>query len=283
MGHPPSLASGFLDDWCSRLRHLTQRPVVGILLRGSHARQAATDYSDVDLDVLVSGPSYAARPAFLADTAGRLTHLSVAVRDVDSWLRRLAEPADWAFGLPVDAPTRLLWADPRWRSWLDVPVLRQPAGEPRFEDLIANLGKVVGARAGGDALGARLAANDLAMLCPSVLRLANPSVTVSSRRTAFAAALALPVAPPGYRDDMLVCLGLRPAPVAEVCAAAVRLVTGAVPLVRPYAAELAGVTGTDLAEALTDGRLERYLTQLTGAATRTGSPVPTPRTGQFPT
>ena len=54
MGYPPLLESGFLGDWCERLRQASERPVVGILLRGSHARQAATAYSDVDLDVLVA-------------------------------------------------------------------------------------------------------------------------------------------------------------------------------------------------------------------------------------
>ncbi|MBM0239237.1 nucleotidyltransferase domain-containing protein, partial [Micromonospora sp. ATA32] len=109
MGHAPLPESGFLDDWAARLRQAAERPVVGIMLRGSHARQGATEHSDVDLDVLLSsdeptvtpsdsgsGAAYAARRAYLAEAAGRLTHVSVAVRDVRSWLRRLGEPADWA-------------------------------------------------------------------------------------------------------------------------------------------------------------------------------------------
>jgi phosphoribosyl-AMP cyclohydrolase len=302
VGHAPLPESGFLDDWAARLRQAAERPVVGIMLRGSHARQGATEHSDVDLDVLLSsdeptvtpsdtggGAAYAARRAYLAEAAGRLTHVSVAVRDVRSWLRRLGEPADWAFGLPVTAPARLLWADPDWRDRIDLPVLCQPADEPRLEELIATLGKVAGAWAVDDHLGVRLAAADLARLCPSVLRLANPSVRVVSRRAALDAALDLPVAPPGYRGDMLLCLGLRPGSAGQLCAAAVRLVTGTVPLVRPYADEIAAVAGADLADALVDGRLDRYLAQLTRAAgpptrpVREPSPVPVPRAGQWVT
>lgn len=301
MGHAASPETGFLDDWAARLRHGAERPVVGILLRGSHARRAATAHSDVDLDVLVTDGApprsaappinapYAARRAYLAESGGRLTHVSVAVRDVRSWLDRLAQPADWAFGLPVTTPTRLLWADEHWRDRIDLTVLCQPADEPRLEELIATLGKVAGARAREDHLGVRLAAADLARLCPSVLRLANPSVRVVSRRAAFTAALDLPVAPPGYRDDMLLCLGGRPGSTGQLWAAAGRLVTGTVPLVRPYADEIAAVAGTDLADALADGRLDRYLAQLTGVATavprprREPSPVPAPRPGQWVT
>lgn len=301
---PASLPeSGFLDDWTTRLRRAADRPVVGIMLRGSHARRAATEHSDVDVDVLVATDeerpasaaparptgAYASRDAYLAEFDGRLVHVSVASRDVRSWVRRLGQPADWAFGLPVTAPARLLWAVPEWRRRIDLPVLCQPADEPRLEDLIATLGKVAGAHWAGDAPGVRLAAADLARLCPSVLRLANPAVRVVSRRAALTAVLDLPVAPPGYRADMLLCLGLRAGAPAEVGAAAGRLVTGIVPLVRPYAGEVAAVAGADLAEALADGRVDRYLGQLSRTlhaappATRDTSTVPAPRAGEWST
>lgn len=289
MGHAPLPHSGFLEDWAARLRDAAERPVVGILLRGSHARRAATAHSDVDLDVLVGGSPYAARRAYLAETAGRVTHVSVAARDVRSWVHRLGEPADWAFGLPVTTPARLLWADPHWRPRIDLPVLCQPAEPPRLEELIAMLGKAAAARAAADRLGVRLAVADLARLCPSVLRPANPSVRVSSRRAAFAAALELPVAPAGYRDDMLLCLGLRPGGTGQLWAAAVRLVAGILPLIRPYAAEIAGAAGADLADALVDGRLDRYVAQLARPVghppnpRRESSPVPAPRAGQWVT
>ncbi|SCG37375.1 phosphoribosyl-AMP cyclohydrolase [Micromonospora halophytica] len=298
MDHAPLPKGGFLDDWATRLREAAERPVVGILLRGSHARRGATVHSDVDLDVLVDDhrpvPTqggtgrpdaipYAVRQAYLAEVDGRLVHLSVAARDVRSWIDRLGEPADWAFGLPVAAPARLLWAEKDWRTRIDLPVLCQPADQPRLEELVATLGKVASARSVDDHLGVRLAAADLARLCPSVLRPANPGVRVVSRRGAFTAALALPVAPAGYRDDMLLCLGLRPGSVGQLGAAAARLVAGVVPLVRPYADRIAEVAGPDLAAALVDGRLDRYVAQLGRAARRggDGSQVPAPRTGQW--
>ncbi|MBG6064129.1 phosphoribosyl-AMP cyclohydrolase [Micromonospora ureilytica] len=298
MGHAPLPDSGFLEDWAARLRQAAERPVVGILLRGSHARRAATAHSDVDLDVLVGGAPYAARRAYLAESAGQVTHVSVAARDVRSWVHRLGEPADWAFGLPVTAPARLLWADPHWRPRIDLPVLCQPAEPPRLEEMIATLGKAAAARAANDRLGVRLAVADLARLCPSVLRPANPFVRVHSRRAAFAAALELPVAPPGYRADMLLCLGLRPGATGQLWAAAVRLVAGTLPLIRPYAEEIADTAGADLAAALVDGRLDRYVAQLARPAGpspqpgpagpppspwRERSAVPAPRAGELVT
>lgn len=274
MGHAPLPDSGFLEDWAARLRQAAERPVVGILLRGSHARRAATAHSDVDLDVLVGGAPYAARQAYLAESAGQVTHVSVAARDVRSWVHRLGEPADWAFGLPVTAPARLLWADPHWRPRIDLPVLCQPAEPPRLEEMIATLGKAAAARAASDRLGVRLAVADLARLCPSVLRPANPFVRVHSRRAAFAAALELPVAPPGYRADMLLCLGLRPGATGQLWAAAVRLVAGTLPLIRPYAEEIADTAGADLAAALVDGRLDRYVAQLARPAGPSPQPGP---------
>lgn len=298
MGHAPLPDSGFLEDWAARLRQAAERPVVGILLRGSHARRAATAHSDVDLDVLVGGAPYAARRAYLAESAGQVTHVSVAARDVRSWVHRLGEPADWAFGLPVTAPARLLWADPHWRPRIDLPVLCQPAEPPRLEEMIATLGKAAAARAANDRLGVRLAVADLARLCPSVLRPANPFVRVHSRRAAFAAALELPVAPPGYRADMMLCLGLRPGATGQLWAAAVRLVAGTLPLIRPYAEEIADTAGADLAAALVDGRLDRYVAQLARPAGpspqpgpagpppspwRERSAVPAPRAGELVT
>ncbi|RQX29641.1 phosphoribosyl-AMP cyclohydrolase, partial [Micromonospora chalcea] len=87
MGPAPLSDTGFLDLWAARLRHAADRPVVGIMLRGSHARRAATEHSDVDVDVLVAadepratggprqvtsrrGTPYAARRAYLTEFGG---------------------------------------------------------------------------------------------------------------------------------------------------------------------------------------------------------------------
>lgn len=259
----PVVESGFLGEWVDRLRTAAGPPVVGILLRGSYARAAATPYSDVDLDVIVTGSSYETYPAYLAETGvGRLVHLSIAMTDAASWAAHVAAPADWAFGLPVRSPMRVLWAASEWRERLDRTEINQPPARPELEALVAGLGKVAGAFAAGDDLGGRFAASDLARRCPSVLRLANPSVTVASRREALEAALGLPAAPPGYREAMLTCLGLAGGSPSDVYAAARRLVSGTVATVRPYAHELAESAGPDLGAALVDGRLDRYLSQL---------------------
>jgi phosphoribosyl-AMP cyclohydrolase len=260
--NPPAVAGGLLSCWTDRLRALPGPPAVGVLLRGSHARGAATAYSDLDLDLLVDGPPYQANPAFLQENGHRLVHVSVAVRDVESWFARLRSPAPWSFGLPVDAPARLLWAADGWRDRLDLCRVRQPGSEPRLEDLVAGVGKLCAAYAAADDAVARLAAGDLARACLSVLRLANPPVTVASRREAVEAVLHLAVVPPGYDADMRLCLGLLAGTLTEVYAAGRRLAAGVVALVRPYADVLAASCGRDLAGALIDGRLDRYLTQL---------------------
>ncbi len=257
-----SVEDPFLRRWVDRLRGAFGAPAVGVLLRGSHARDGATCYSDLDLDVLVTGASQESYPAFLADTGDRLLHISVVVSDVASWFRRLHTPPGWALGLPVACPARLLWAAEGWHDRLDIREVRQPPAAPALEDLVAGLGKLASAHTSGDDTGTRLAAADLARLCPSVLRLANPPVTVACRRQALTVALGLPVAPADYADDMRLCLGLRWGTTAELHAAGRRLVTGIVALVRPYAETLVPVCGPDLAVALTDGRLDRYLSQL---------------------
>jgi phosphoribosyl-AMP cyclohydrolase len=268
----PLAGAGFLDTWVARLRRQAGPPVVGVLLRGSYARGTAGRYSDVDLDVLVDGTPQVAYPAWLAPAGERLIHVTAAVCDAESWLAHLTEPADWSFGLPVATPARLLWATPRWWPRLDLSVIRQPPGAPRLVDVVTDLGKVAAARAAGDEIGGRYAAADLARACPSVLRMLNPPVTVDSRRAALSAALELPVTPPGYRVDLLTCLGLAPRPAAHVYAAASRLVIGTVELIRPYAPRLAGAVGPDLAAALTDRRLDRHPAQLAADAgpTETG-------------
>jgi phosphoribosyl-AMP cyclohydrolase len=139
--------------------------------------------------------------------------------------------------------------------------LDHPPGGAELEDFVADFGKVRNASLAGDELGLRLAAQGLASLCPSVLRLLNPEGRAGSRREAFLVALDFPIAPDGYREDMLVCLGLlgRATTPEEVYGAAHRLVRGAVALLRPYADRLAPHLQPYLPRYLADGTLERYL------------------------
>ena len=73
----------FVAAWVERLR-LQEPDAVAILLKGSAARGNAGPHSDVDFDVLtVSGPREAYL-AYLVETGeGWLTHVSVAVHDLE--------------------------------------------------------------------------------------------------------------------------------------------------------------------------------------------------------
>ena len=207
-------------------------------------------------------------PAYFDERpGGRLVHVSVAVRDVAGWLAEAAEPVEWALAFPAAEAMRLMWAADdcpgELLALLDRAYLPHPSGDPELEDFLAALGKVRHARAQGNDLALRLAAQVLARLCPSVLQIINPEVRVGTRHEALLAALALPVSPPSYREDMLVCLGLSGDATTgdEVGATAERLVRGVLELMRPCAARLAAHVPPALLTPLADGTLQRYVTQ----------------------
>ena len=77
------------------------------------------------------------------------------------------------------------------------------------------------------------------------------------------AVLAFPVAPDGYRDDLLRLFGLTSEAVSmdALHDAARRLTFGTVALLREHAATLEGLLEDDLYAYLTDGTLERYIRQ----------------------
>lgn len=254
----------FITGWVERLRE-DEPGTVAIVLKGSYARGEAGPYSDLDFDVLTEGEPRVAYPAYLAAGAdGRLVHVSVAAKPLEEWLAQEATPEGWSFGLPAGERLRLLWAaDDAVRARVKRCELRHPPGGAELEDVVADLGKARHALAGGDELALRLAAQGLAGLCPSVLRLLNPEVRAGTRYEALLAALDFPVAPPGYREDMLVCLGLtgRATAPEEVYAAARRIVLGVVALLRPHANRLAPHLQPHLPRYLADGTLERYLEQ----------------------
>jgi phosphoribosyl-AMP cyclohydrolase len=254
----------FVAAWAERLRR--QEPdAIAILLKGSAARGDAGPHSDVDFDVLTASGPREAYLAYLGETGeGWLTHVSVAVCDLDSWLAQAAEPVEWAFPWPAAEATRLVWArDETLRERLARPFLPHPPAAAELEDFIAGFGKVKNAHVAENELALRLAAQGLARFCPSLLRLVNPEVRVGTGYEALLASLELPVSPPGYREDLLVCLGLvgRATTVDEVYAAAHRLVTGVVALLQPHAQRLATEFEPDLAAYLADGTLQRYIAQ----------------------
>jgi phosphoribosyl-AMP cyclohydrolase len=263
-GHsvPPTIDGAFIARWARRLQS-TVPETAAVVLKGSYARGDAGPHSDLDFDLLTSGEPREEYPAYLDEFAGRLIHVSVTVRDLTGWLAEEEEPATWAFGLPASEAMRLLWAtDETLAATLDRAARHFPAGEPELEDFVAGLGKVRQAHAQGDDLALRLAAQDLARLCPSLLRPINPEIRVGTRRQALQAALAFPVSPPGYPADMRLCLGLsNRATTEDVHETARRLVLGVLETLQPHAARLAPLLPPDLAAALASGALQRYAAQ----------------------
>jgi phosphoribosyl-AMP cyclohydrolase len=239
---------------------------VAVVLKGSHARGDAGPHSDIDFDVLVEGPPVERYPLWLEpDAGGRLRHVSVAVQDLAGWLAEGDEPEPWALGLPVREPTRLLWATtPALRERLDRPWREYAAAEPEVEDWFECFGKMRNAKRRGDALGLRQAAQELGRYTPTLLRPLNPVVFATSPRSALDLALAFPVAPAGYREDLLACLGLSEGATADdLLAAGARLVTGTMALLREHIDVVAPLLAADIAGYLRDGTLDRYIEGMT--------------------
>jgi phosphoribosyl-AMP cyclohydrolase len=271
------LEASWLTGWTGRLRDLPGHCVLAVYLRGSHAQGTATPFSDIDFDVIVDGPTHHCNPAWLVEQDGRLRHVSVAVADVAGFLREeMGRPAKWAFGWPVRSPIRPLWIDES-RPDLLLHELTCPPGEPLLEDAIEDFSKICSALASDSHRGVRIAAADLATEIPTLLRLANPPRTVASRAEAWAAVFSLPVAPDGFAADLELCLGWRPGDPARIAAAAHRLIAGTVDLIRPHANAFHAYG--DLADAIADGRLSRYLRQLAHAAITATSPTRSPMEG----
>jgi phosphoribosyl-AMP cyclohydrolase len=250
----------FVARWAERLG-TSVADAVAVVLKGSHARGDAGPYSDVDFDVLTVGGPRFEYPLHFAEIDGRTVHVSVAVRDVHGWLAD-DEPERWALLLPAYEPTKLVWAvNDKWRGQIEGYTPLHRPGDPELEELIGTLGTVRNAQAAGDELALRYAAQQLAELCPSVLRPLNPSVRVGSRIGALRVALDFPVAPIGYQEDMLTCLGLRGEAVSgeDVHDAAYRLVTGVVALLQENVDLITPLVPPDLPESLRSGMLDRYL------------------------
>jgi hypothetical protein len=254
----------FIQRWVQRVRHEVPDAVT-VFLVGSYARGDAGSHSDVDLDVLVADGPRNEWPTWLERRGASAVCVSVWIRDVATWLASQQEPQGWAFELASVETVRLCWvADEAWRARLERSQLAHPPGEPELDHLIGDLGKVANAWRRDDELGLRLAAQDLARSCPSLLQPLNPHPPVGSRHAALLAALDFAVVPPGYHDDLLVCLGLagRTTSAEEVHAAAGRLATGVVELLGSHAGRFTRLLPQPLARSLANGSLRRYVAQL---------------------
>jgi phosphoribosyl-AMP cyclohydrolase len=255
-----------LAAWVERLRRDEPR-AVAILCHGSYARGEAEAHSDLDLDVLIDGEGETGyRSAFAELPGGRLLHATIATESLEGWLAQFAPPCEseaWAFYLPARQVARLLWATPEARARLAGHVTLELAGSPQLQDMLESAAKVRNAIARGDDLGVRLGAQDLALRCPALVALCSPPVQVDTRRAALQAALDLPLAPPGYREDLLDCLGMsgRATTARQIHDAALRLATGVLRLLAAHPERVAGRVEPGLPEALADGRLVWLLSQ----------------------
>jgi phosphoribosyl-AMP cyclohydrolase len=254
-----------LASWTSRLREAEPR-AVAILCHGSYARGEPERHSDLDLDVLIDGePETPYRSAFEELPDGRLLHVTIQTESLDGWLTQFAEDESeaWAFYLPARQVARLLWATPEARAKLEGHTTLMLPGSPQLQDMLESAAKVRNCYSRGDELGVRLAAQGMALRCPGLLALFNPPVVVDTPRAALEAALAMPHAPAGYHDDMLVCLGLNghATTIEDVHAAALRLATGVLALLRAQPQLVAGHVEPGLPEALAEGQILRLLTQ----------------------
>lgn len=254
----------FITRWAERLQR-TIPNAAAILLKGSYARGGPGLFSDIDFDVLVEPGRRDDYLTYLVeDDSGWLAHVSVAVQDVASWLADADEVEDWAYRLPAAETTLLLWArDDALRHKLDRLARTHPPGAPELEDFLEAYGKVRNALVQRDELALRLAAQTLGTLCPSLLRMINPEVFPTHRHAALLAALDFPVAPEGYRDDLLLCLGLsgQASTLDDVHDAAQRLTIGALSLLRHHAELVKAELPADLYGYLRDGTLDRYIRQ----------------------
>jgi phosphoribosyl-AMP cyclohydrolase len=253
------LENSLVSDWTERLR---QEPsAAAVLLVGSHARGVAGPYSDLDLTLLTKEvPADRYRAIFVEQAEDQLLHVSVLAMQWEEWVAMYRKPASWSFSLPAARAVRVLWADDAVRSQLAGVAGTNPAGPIELEDFVECACKVKNAHAAGDELALRLAAQDLARLCPSVLQPINTVPEVRTRPEALRVALDLAVAPAGYREDMLVCLGLtgRQISTDRVRESALHLAVGVVDLLAAYGGE------PQLPLYLRDGRLRRYLEQTVG-------------------
>ncbi|EMB2825419.1 nucleotidyltransferase domain-containing protein [Pseudomonas aeruginosa] len=254
-----------LDRWAERLRREEPR-AVAVLCHGSYARGAAEAHSDLDLDVLVAGEHEGGyRSAFEELPDGRLLHATIATASLDDWLEEAEGPGEseeWAFFLPARQVARLLWAAPAARARLEGRITLTLAAAPQLQDLLESAAKVRNAAARGDEPGVRLAAQDMALRCPALL--APPDhPAVDTRRAALQAALDMPGAPPGYREDLLACLGLSGAATTaeEIHDRALRLARGVVGALAARRDGALDLLEPGLPEALADGRALRLLTQ----------------------
>ena len=232
---------------------------IAVLLTGSHAKGIATAASDLDLTAITrSEPAVDYRMWFEEDPPRPPLHVSAAAATHATYRSKGLQPATWSFGFPAVNAARMLWSTAEARALLgDEPSLEHPAGEPLLEDLLEFVLKAKKSARRGDEEGLRLFAQLAASLAPRALLPVNEPRVVTDRRDALEAALSLPEAPPNYRRDVTICLGLAAVPALEVREAITRLALEVFAFLRERAP--GGDSQPDIARYLADGTLEEHV------------------------
>jgi phosphoribosyl-AMP cyclohydrolase len=235
--------------------------VAGILAHGSYATGRVSRDSDLDLALFIAGEPTEHYRTWFEDRDGLgLLHVSARCDlTIEVWNREREEPEDWALGLPVELPHLWLWCGDRRLAELlgDYPVLSKPGSPPEIEDMVDAALKMRRHARGHDELGARLEAQAAARFAaPTVCALNNPG-PVTDPRSALAAVLALPIAPPGWTADLPVAMGLTTAALGEIVQTTIRLARGTLHLARER--NPAVDRQPEIKRYLLDGTLERLL------------------------
>jgi hypothetical protein len=237
-------------------RHEPQ--AIAVLINGSYARGSAAATSDLDLHVITPSPLVARRTWFEPRRGQPPLHISLATGTAEQWMTDGGEPVDWSLGFPAVNAAIYLWAENATREYLGAdPSQRHPAGPPQLEEFIEWVMKAKRASAARDEPGLRWAAQHAGRLAPRLLLDLNPPRLVYDPRDALEAAVSLSVAPVGFGDQLLVCLGLTPVPAARITQNVLTMAFNLLAYLREYAPNTDGQP--HLAAYLRFGLLERHL------------------------
>ena len=256
------MAAGGFGEYVDWLRHIAPEAFV-ILLEGSHARGEAHPGSDIDLRVIApDDAAYQGYARFDPLPEASLLHVAAFVTPLSDWIEERSAPAEWAWGLPAVQEAVVLWTNPcAPLEATTAPPYRHPPRRSSLQNLVEYCCKVGRAHRGGDALALALFTRELAQEAASLLRQLNPPASARHRSEALRMVLEFEVAPPGYRRDMEVLVGVKPAASGTDQAKAARsLALGTMDLLAEHLPDIE-VGRPDLRPWLGDGTLRRYLAQ----------------------
>jgi phosphoribosyl-AMP cyclohydrolase len=223
---------------------------IGAFAFGSYAHGTAEPSSDLDVQLVTLGePRIPYRTWFVGER-----HVSVSAKSTDRLRALRSEPASWSLGFAVENPGVWLWSTAAAVHALgDPPGFAHPPDAPELEDFVEACAKALRAQ---ESLPLRVAAHGVGATAPALVRDLSPPVRVRNRVDAVRAALALPVAPAGWTENLPVVLGLTPAGDGEVREAVERLARGVLGLLRE---QRVAFEQPELTRYLHDGTLERHL------------------------